>query len=157
MRQRVIDAWTDLTAANAEREARATQIRAAELALEGVKVEDTVNISARHGNILVSHAMNQFQAPNESLLLFHCEKGSVRIEGHAQRWGVLRHGDKDWSWHQTPPMERDDIFITQANAFLDGMEGKATVLCTFDEAVQTLKFNQAALRSISTGLPITLS
>jgi hypothetical protein len=81
----------------------------------------------------------------------------VRIEGHAQRWGVMRHGEKEWAWHQTPPMERDDIFIAQANAFLDGLEGKATSLCTFDEAVQTLKFNQAALRSISTGLPITLS
>jgi len=126
-------------------------------ALEGVKVEDTVNICARHGDILVSHAMNQFQAPNESLFLFHCEKGSVRIEGHAQRWGTMRHGEKEWSWHQTPPMERDDIFIAQASAFLDGMEGQTTSLCTFDEALQTLKFNQAALRSISTGLPITLS
>ena len=126
-------------------------------ALEGVKVEDTVNISARHGAILASYALNQFQAPNESTIQFHCERGSVKIETHAQRWGVLRHGESEWQWQQTPPLERDDLFIAQANAFLDGMEDKANPLCTFEEAVQTLKFNQAALRSVSTGLPITIS
>ncbi len=126
-------------------------------ALEGVTVEDTVNISARHGSILVSYAMNQFQAPNESTLQFHCEGGSVIVEVHRQRWGVMRQGEKEWTWHQTPPSERDDLFIAQADAFLDGVEGRETPLCTFEEAARTLRFNQAALRSISAGLPITIS
>ncbi len=126
-------------------------------ALEGVSVEDTVNVSARHGRVLASYAMNQFQAPNETVFQFHCGGGSVKIESHAGRWGVLRHGESDWSWRQTPPLERDDLFIAQANAFLDGMEGRPTPLCTFEEGVQTLRFNQAALRSISTGLPVTIS
>ncbi len=125
--------------------------------LEGVTVEDTVNISARHGSVLASYAMNQFQAPNEATFQIHCGQGSVKIEVHARRWGVLRHGESEWSWHQTPPLERDDLFTAQANAFLDGMDGKPTPLCTFEEAVQTLKFNLAALRSISAGMPITLS
>jgi predicted dehydrogenase len=90
-------------------------------------------------------------------VLIHCEKGSVKIESHATRWGVMRHGESDWMWQQTTPPERDDLFIAQANAFLDGMEGKATPLCTFDEGVQTLRFNLAALRSSDTGLPITIS
>lgn len=124
--------------------------------LEGVTVEDTVNVSARHGDVLVSYATTQFQAPNESTLLIHCESGSVKIESHTRRWGLLRRGDDDWTWHTTPPLERDDLFITQANAFIDGMEGKPTPLSTFDEAVQTLRFNLAALRSVSTGLPITI-
>jgi predicted dehydrogenase len=126
-------------------------------ALEGVNVEDAVNICARHGGVLASYAMNQFQAPNETVFQFHCERGSVKIESHAQRWGVLRHGEGDWSWHPTPPLERDELFIAQANAFLDGLDGRPTPLCTFEEAVQTLKFNQAALCSVRTGLPITLS
>lgn len=129
---------------------------AAHQALEGVSVEDTVNVTARHGAVLVSYAMNQFQAPNETTMLVHCERGSVKVEGHRQRWGVLRSGDKDWSWQQTPPLERDDLFLAQASAFLDGTEGRATPLCTFEEAVQTLKFNQAALRSADTGLPVTI-
>ncbi|MFA6543314.1 MAG: hypothetical protein WCS99_02740, partial [Limisphaerales bacterium] len=129
---------------------------AAHQALEGVTVEDTVNVSARHGDALVSYAMNQFQAPNETTILVNCERGSLKIEVHSQRWGMLRHGEKDWSWRQAPPAERDDLFIAQANAFLDGIEGKPTPLCTFEEAVQTLKFNQAALRSAKTGQVIAI-
>ena len=130
---------------------------AAHQALEGVTVEDTVNVSARHGDVLVSYATNQFQAPNENTILLHAERGSVKIEVHQQRWGVLRRGETAWTWHAPPPLERDDLFIAQANAFLDGTEGKPTPLCTFEEAVQTLRFNQAALHSIASGLPVTLS
>lgn len=129
---------------------------AAHQSLEGVNVEDTVNVSARHGEALVSYAMTQFQVPNENTLLINCEYGSVKIKTNHQRWGLIRMGDKDWTWHQTPTMERDDMFIAQANAFLDGVEGKDTLLCTFEEAVQTLKFNQAALRSAATGSAIVI-
>lgn len=129
---------------------------AAHLALEGVTVEDTVNISARHGDVLVSYAMTQFQAENENTFAIHCERGTVKVEGHLQRWGVMPLGEQQWEWYQTPPAERDEMFIAQANAFLDGMEGRSSPLCTFEEAVQTLKFNQAALRSARTGLPITI-
>jgi predicted dehydrogenase len=129
---------------------------AAHQALEGVTVEDTVNVTSRHGQVLVSFAMTQFQTPNENTLLIHCENGSVKIETNHQRWGVMRRGDTDWTWHQTPPQERDDMFIAQANAFLDGVEGRDTPLCTFEEAVQTLKFNQAALRSAATGAAIEI-
>jgi predicted dehydrogenase len=130
---------------------------AAHQALAGVTVEDTVNVVARHDAVLASFAMNQFQAPNETTLLVHCERGSVRIENQLQRWGVLRHGEADWTWHTTPHLERDDIFTAQANAFLDGMEGHATPLATFEEGVQTLKFNQAALQSAKSGLPVTIA
>jgi hypothetical protein len=125
-------------------------------ALEGVTVEDTVNVSARHGEVLVSFSMNQFQAPNETTLLIGCERGSIKIELHERRWGFLRHGDSTWTWNVTPPLERDDLFIAQAHAFLDGMEGRPTPLATFEEAVQTLKFNQAALRSAASGAAIVI-
>ncbi len=129
---------------------------AAHQSLEGVTVEDTVNVSARHGEVLVSYAMTQFQAPNENTLTIHGQRGSVKIEGHHQRWGTLMQGEKEWTWHTTPVLERDELFIAQAHAFLDGIEGKNTTLCTFEEAVQTLKFNQAALRSATTGEPIVI-
>jgi predicted dehydrogenase len=130
---------------------------AAHQALEGVTVEDTVNVTARHGDVLASFAMNQFQAPNETTFLIHGERGSVKIESRHQRWGVLRQGEAEWTWHETPPLERDDIFTAQAEAFLDGMEGRATPLATFEEGVQTLKFNQAALQSADTGLPVAIA
>lgn len=122
--------------------------------LEGVTVEDTVNLVARHGDLLASYAMNQFQTPNETTITIHGENGSLRIEGHKQSWSLQRRGESTWTEHVTPPMERDDLFIAQANAFLDGMEGKSTPLATIEEAAQTLRVNIAALRSISTGMPI---
>lgn len=124
--------------------------------LEGVTVEDTVNVTARHGDVMASYAMTQFQAPNEAVFQIHCENGSLKIESHLQRWGHMKRGDKDWTWQVTQPLERDDLFIAQANAFLDGMEGKPCPLSTFDEAVQTLRFNRAALQSAATGLAIDL-
>lgn len=124
--------------------------------LEGVTVEDTVNVSAHHGDVLVSYSLNQFQAANETIFFIHGQLGSLKIEGHARRWGHLLAGEADWTWHETPPLERDDLFIAQAHAFVDGMEGRANAVSTFEEAVQTLKFNQAALRSVHTGLPIVI-
>lgn len=120
-------------------------------ALEGVNVEDTVNLSAHHGDVLASYALNQFQAPNETMFQISCERGSVRIELHRQRWGVFRHDDGDWTWHPAPPLERDDLFVAQANAFLDGLEGRPTPLATLDEAEQTLRLCLAALDSSRDG------
>lgn len=130
---------------------------AAHQQLEGVTVEDTVNVTARHGSVLASYAMTQFQAANEAVFELHCEHGSVKIESHAQRWGTMKRGETEWTWRTTTPLERDELFIAQANAFLDGMEGKPCQLCTFEEALQTLRFNRAALDSAATGLPITLA
>jgi len=127
---------------------------AAHQALEGVTVEDTVCVTARNGEVLVSYTLNQFQAPNEVTIQVHCEHGSVRFEGHEQRWSVFRRGDSSWTHHAAPVADRDDLFVAQAQAFLDGLEGKQTPLCTIDEAVQTLKFNLAALESARTGKAI---
>lgn len=130
---------------------------AAHQALEGVTVEDTVNVTARNGEVLVSYALNQFQAPNEMTLQIHCERGSVRVEGHEQRWSVYPHGASGWQHHKAAPLERDDLFVAQANAFLDGMRGVPTPLATLEEAAQTLKFNLAALESARTGKAIEIS
>ena len=129
---------------------------AAHQMLEGVSVEDTVNLSARHGDVLASYALNQFQTPNEAVFQIHCEGGSLRIESHRQRWSVIRRGETAWTEHTAAPLERDELFIAQANAFLDGMEGLPTPLSTIEEAAQTLRVNAAALRSVRSGLPETL-
>jgi predicted dehydrogenase len=130
---------------------------AAHQSLEGVTVEDTVNLVARNGTAMVNYALNQFQAPNEMTMQIHCECGSVKIEGPEQRCGVFRRAANAWEWHQSAPLERDDIFIAQANAFLDELHGKPTALCSFEEAVQTLKFNLAALESARSGKAVEIS
>ncbi|MDZ4287278.1 MAG: Gfo/Idh/MocA family oxidoreductase [Prosthecobacter sp.] len=130
---------------------------AAHQVLDGVEVEDTVNISARNGGVMVNYAYNQFQAPSEAEIRIHCERGSLAMQLGERRWGTFRHGEPAWTWHVHPAVERDDWFIRQANSFLDGVEGKPSVLCTFDEAVQTLKFNLAALESARIGKAVEIS
>ena len=129
---------------------------AAHQSLEGVKVEDTVSVAARNGGVLVNYALNQFQAPNEMTMQIHCEHGSVKIEGHERRFGIFRRATDAWEWHTTAATERDEMFIAQANAFLDGLHGRPTNLCTFEEAVRTLQFNLAALESARSGKAIEI-
>jgi predicted dehydrogenase len=130
---------------------------AAHQCLEGVSVEDTVCVAARHGEVLASYALNQFQAPNEIVLQVHCERGSLAYEHHVQRWGRFARGASGWEWHAAPIAERDTIFIAQANAFLDGVEGKPTPLATLEEAAQTLRFNMAVLESARAGRAVVVA
>lgn len=120
--------------------------------LPDVEVEDTVNLSARHGDVLINYTINQFQAPNESTYQFNTAKGSVKIELHNRRWGVMRLGEPGWTWHEVPAADRDAPFITQADRFLDFIEGKPAELCTLEAGAQTLRFNLAALASSDQGV-----
>lgn len=119
--------------------------------LPGVTVEDTVNVSARHGDILVNYTLNQFQAPNEAVIQFHAAAGSVKIELQQNRWGVFRENDDAWTWHPLPTAERDAHFIAQAGHFLDQIEGRPARLCSLAAAAQSLRFNLAALASSAAG------
>lgn len=127
----------------------------AHLVLPDVEVEDTVHVSARHGDTLVSYALNQFQHPNETTLQFNAARGSVKIELHQQRWGTFAAGASGWTWHAVPAGERDTPFIAQANAFLDQLEGRPSRLCSLEAAAQTLRFNLAALASAESGARVT--
>lgn len=124
--------------------------------LDGVTVEDTVCVTAWNGSIPVNYSLNQFQAPNETTIHINCEGGSLKVEVHEQRWAAFVRGSEKWEYHSTPIGHRDDLFIAQAGAFLDGIEGKPNPLCTIDEAVQTLKFNVAALDSARTGQAVQI-
>ncbi len=128
----------------------------AHLGLEGVTVEDTVHLTARHGGVLASYALNQFQHPNENVIQFNCAAGSVRIELHRQRWGTFAAGAADWTWHDAPVPERDSHFLAQANAFLDQIEGQPPRLCSLEAAAQTLRFNLAALAATARGVRVHL-
>ena len=125
-------------------------------ALEGVTVEDTVSAAGRNGDVLTTYTLNQFQAPNEATFSVHCERGSLKAELHEQRWGMFQHGAAAWEYHPAFVKERDDLFVVQANAFLDGMAGAETDLATLDEAEQTLKFSLGALESWRTGKPVEI-
>jgi predicted dehydrogenase len=119
--------------------------------LPDVEVEDTVHLSARHGDVLGSYTLNQFQPANETIVQINAERGSVRVEFHRQRWGVFAEGASEWTWQDATVTDRDAHFIAQANAFLDQVEGKPANTCSLEAAAQTLRFNLAALASAESG------
>jgi predicted dehydrogenase len=121
---------------------------AAHQILDGVNVEDTAHILTRHGNVLGSYSLNQYQSPNESTITVVCTEGTVRWESHTQSWRWMIQPDQPW--HEEPQFvqPRDAAFIFQANRFLDAVEDRAQPPCTLTEGVQTLKVNLAALKSL---------
>ena len=115
--------------------------------LPGVEVEDVVHVLARHGEVMACYSLNQFQPPNEATITVHCERGSARFDMIAQRW--LWADEPGGSWHVEDfgRLERDDLFIHQANALLDMLEGRREAPCTIEEAAQTLRVSLATLDS----------
>lgn len=120
---------------------------AAHQLLEGVEVEDTVNILARSGKTLINCSFNLFQAPNEYRVWIHCERGSVMGDVQNEKWGTLAFGEEEWNWRDAPHGERDNLFVTQANGFLDQIEGRTNQLSSLEEGIQTLRVNLASLES----------
>jgi len=117
--------------------------------LDGVDVEDTVNILTRHHSVLGSFSLNQHQPANETTLTSICENGMARYEAHHSRWSTCKEPGEPWRVEEEFQLERDDLFIAQANAFLDQCEGQSdsVAACSLEEAEQTLKVNLAALKS----------
>ena len=124
---------------------------AAHQVLEGVDVEDTVHMIARHGGILASYSLNQYQAPNETVLTVVCTAGTCRWELHRNRWRWMLEPSGSWHDEELGPLERDTVFTRQAGDFLDALEGKRPPLCTLDEGIQTLRVNLAMLAAVDKG------
>lgn len=121
---------------------------AAHQVLDGVDVEDTAHLLARQGGVLASYNLNQHQPPNELTITVLCEHGAARFEPHAHRWRWMEAKGDAWHDETIPPLERDTLFIAQASAFLDAVEGQRPPLCSLDEGLQTLRVNLAALASV---------
>ncbi|HET6575957.1 MAG TPA: Gfo/Idh/MocA family oxidoreductase [Fimbriiglobus sp.] len=119
--------------------------------LEGVTVEDTAHVLTRHGTVMGSYSLNQHQAPNESTITVVCTRGTARFEFHNLRWRWMTEPGGEWTDEPAGPLERDTLFVRQANAFLDTAEGTAAPLCSLADARQTLAVNLAILRSAEHG------
>jgi len=125
---------------------------AAHCVLDGVDVEDTVHVLARHGGVLANYSLNQHQAPNETAITVVCERGTARFEMHACRWREMTTPGSEWIDHPRPPLERDELFIRQASAFLDAVESGAPPACPLEAGLHTLHVNRAILSSVTSGL-----
>jgi predicted dehydrogenase len=126
------------------------------LALEGVTVEDTVNLIGRTAGetVMVSLATNQFMAPNELFVQLNGTEASAQIRLHEQRFGIHRLGGQ-WQWSEPLAAERDDLFRAQARQLLGLCAGEPDELCSLDDALHVLRVNLAALASQGRG-PIAI-
>jgi len=126
------------------------------LVLEAVDVEDTVHLITRHAALMGTFSLNQHQPPNESTLTVICEHGAVRCEAQRNRWLSCEQPDAEWTVEEEFVLERDDMFVNQANDFLDLLDDQTKPACSLQEALQTLRVNMAALESARTGCWINL-
>ncbi|REK10743.1 MAG: gfo/Idh/MocA family oxidoreductase [Planctomycetota bacterium] len=115
--------------------------------LDGVEVEDTAHVLARHGRVMGCYSLNQHQAPNEVTITVACTGGTVRFEYHANRWRWMTEPGGTWNDEPSAALERDDLFVRQAEMFLDATAGKREPLCTLADARHTLETNLAILRA----------
>jgi len=119
--------------------------------LEGVEVEDSVNLLLRHGDVMGSITVNQHQPPNEFLITVLCERGAARFELGKQSWFSAEELGGEWKVEGTSTCERDDYYIAQANDFLDQIEKGTPPLCSLADGVQTLKTVLAIQKSLRSG------
>lgn len=118
--------------------------------LPGVDVEDTVHLMVRHGetrDVLGLYSLNLHQAPDEFTITVVAESGTCRLDLQHNRWSCKTKSDQPWEHHTSKIDNRDQIYICQANAFLNAIAGQSTVPCTLKEAEQSLRVNLATLRS----------
>lgn len=119
--------------------------------LDGVDVEDTVHVFARHGKTMASYVLNLYQRPNESSITVVCEKATLRFDMRTGRWGWMEDADGEWHEETYALEDRDAMYVLNATAFLDALEGLSPPLCTLEEGVQTLRTNLAAIASADSG------
>ncbi len=115
--------------------------------LEGVSVEDTAHVLARHGHAMGSYSLNQHQAPNEVTITVVCTGGTARFETHGSRWRWMIEPGGQWTDEDTEPLERDTLFVRQAGTMLDAVESQGPPPCSIAEARHTLCVNLAVLHS----------
>ena len=96
-------------------------------------------------------AINMYEPSNEMSITTACESGSVRCDFKRCRWSWITEPETGWNHHEVDIPDRNSLYITQANVFLDSIEGKTRPLCTLDEGIETLCTNLASLRSVEQG------
>lgn len=117
--------------------------------LQGVDVEDTVSIMAKHGDVFATYSQNQFQPVNETSVLVACTDGVCKFMPALHTWYHATAPGSDWQAQPVNFATRDDWFTQQCIHWLQVVAGERESDCTLDEAVHTLAINQAALKSAS--------
>jgi predicted dehydrogenase len=118
------------------------------LSLDGVSVEDSVHVLARHGRIMAAYLVNLHQLPAETVITVHCAAGTIRAELPENRLRWFTEADGKWSEQMFDPLDQAALEVEQAHQFLNAIEGLPARLCTLDQAIQTLRVNRAVIGSV---------
>ncbi len=121
------------------------------LVLEGVECEDAavIMIRFRKNGALVQLFFNQFQKPNTRQLEVVGTKANLKVEvdGPVRRIELCGSSENQWETVAGFSYSYDDIFIIQAEDFLDALDGRKPLPTSIAEAESSLRVCLAAKQS----------
>ena len=134
------------------------------LQIEGMDAEDTssVLLRFRDSRAMATIHCSMWHPARTDRLVLSANDEQIVCDGIASRMGVVRRETGEWTWTELHAGKRDEKgqvdgpFITEANNFLDAIEGKSPVLCSLSEATHTLQICMAAAESGRTQRTVTL-
>jgi len=108
-----------------------------------------------YGNVVIRFAGGQigqlscclFQRDTLSTFQVVGDGGTARIELNAERLDLFDDQAGAWKKGEALTVDRDDLFMIQAQHFIDCIRGEAEPRCTVEEAEQTLRVVLAAMES----------
>jgi len=119
------------------------------MALEGIATEDAGGACLRFAAGQVAQlGICLFQRDTTAGLQLIGDKGTIRMAGGADRLRIFSDEKDCWLDGDATPLDRDDLFMAQAQHFVDCIQGRAAPRCTIEDGERTLRTVLAALESV---------
>ena len=116
--------------------------------LPGINTEDYGTVIMRFAGGQVGQlTLCLFQRDLQARLQIIGDGGTARYEMEADRLDLFDDGNGEWTKGDAQTVDRDDLFMLQAQHFLAQIRGEAEPRCTVEEAEQTLRTVLAAVES----------
>lgn len=118
------------------------------LALEDIRTEDSAHVVLRFaGGEIAVLSICLFQQDTGVALEIIGDDGTLRTRLDAETLEIYRSSSEAWMPGDARAAERDDVFLSQTEHFIDCIKGRDTPRCTIEEAEQTLRTVLSALES----------
>lgn len=119
------------------------------MCLEGIESEDYGTVTLRFaGGQVAQITLCLFQRGGTSWRLqLAGREGTLQLGNEDKQISIFAEKTGQWAQGRIHPVERDDLFMFQAQDFINCIRGKAQPRCTVEEAERTLKVVLAAMES----------
>ena len=116
--------------------------------LPGIPTEDYATVTLRfEGGQVGQLNICLFQRDTGMRLQVVGDAGTARMERDAERLDIYVDEETNWTTGSAAGVDRDDVFMRQAQHFIGCIRGEAEARCTVNEAVNTLRVVLAAMES----------